>query len=126
MVEGCSQIISSDCSANPYWWDHTPRPVSISRDLPRRVDVLVVGSGYTGLSASIQTARGGRSTLVIDSRDIGWGCSSRNGGQVSSSLKPDYDRLSKLYGSDKACQVLKEGERALVWIEDFIKKEKKK
>ena len=118
-----SSIFSSDFIDKPYWCDRTPRLNESSANLPRKVDVVVVGSGYTGLCAAIQTARGGRSTLVIDAKDIGWGCSSRNGGQVSSGIKPDYGRLSKLYGTKKACQILKEGKSALVWIGDFIKQE---
>ena len=109
-----------DC---PYWSERTPRPVLAQIGLPSQVDVLVIGSGYTGLCAAIQTARGGRSTLVIDAQVVGWGCSSRNGGQVSSSIKPDFDRLSKQYGATKARQVLEEGHRALAWIGDFIQDE---
>ena len=118
-----SSIFSSDFIDKPYWWDRTPRLNESSANLPRKVDVVVVGSGYTGLCAAIQTARGGRLTLVIDAKDIGWGCSSRNGGQVSSSIKPDYGRLSKLYGTKKACQILEEGKSALDWIGNFIKQE---
>jgi len=124
MLPNNSNYFSSDFVSRPYWWDTTPRPSLISESLPSKVDVLVVGSGYTGLCAAIQTARAGRSTLVIDAEDIGWGCSSRNGGQVSSSIKPDYLRLSKQYGSDTAFQVFREGYRALAWIDDFIKEER--
>ena len=88
-----SKIFASDFVDRPYWWGGTPRPYLTLDDLPQKVDVLVLGSGYTGLCASIQTARWGRSTLVIDTADIGWGCSSRNGGQVSSGIKPDFARL---------------------------------
>ena len=118
-----SKIFASDFVDRPYWWGGTPRPHLTSDGLPPKVDVLIIGSGYTGLCASIQTARGGRSTLVIDTEDIGWGCSSRNGGQVSSSIKPDFARLSKQHGSDTAREVLKEGYRALAWIGDFIREE---
>ena len=81
-----SEIFATDFVDQPFWWGGTPRPRLTLDDLPQKVDVLVIGSGYTGLCASIQTARAGRSTLVIDAEDIGWGCSSRNGGQVSSSV----------------------------------------
>ncbi|MDE0208734.1 MAG: FAD-dependent oxidoreductase, partial [Boseongicola sp.] len=48
-------------------------------DLPPSIDVAVVGSGYTGLNSAVVTARGGRSTLVLDAYDAGFGCSTRNG-----------------------------------------------
>ena len=46
---------------------------------------MIVGSGYTGINAAIETARGGRQTLVLDAEEPGWGCSTRNGGQISTS-----------------------------------------
>ena len=75
--------------------------------------MVIIGSGYTGLCASIQTARNQKSTVVLDAQDVGWGGSSRNGGQVSTSLKPNLDELSRKYGEDKAREILKEGIRAL-------------
>ena len=87
--------------------------------LPDSVDVLVVGSGYTGLCAALQTARAGRSTLVIDTEEPGWGCSSRNGGQVSTGIKPDFAALEKEHGREAAFEVHREGQRALAWIGDF-------
>jgi len=58
-----------DCTApgptlhHPYWHDQVgPMPV-LPVDPPQEADVVIVGSGYTGLSAAIATARGGRKTL---------------------------------------------------------------
>jgi len=42
-------------------------------ELLARADVVVVGSGYTGLHTALQTARGGRHTVVLDAEDAGWG-----------------------------------------------------
>ncbi len=119
-----SQLFTDDYKDLPYWWDDAPRPRIDTSKLPARVDVAIVGSGYTGLSAAIQTARAGRSTLVFDSEDAGWGCSSRNGGQISTSFKPGFADLSKKYGSDKALEILCEGHNALHWIGEFIEREK--
>ena len=59
-------LFAPDARFDPYWWDAVPRPALPSAPLPAEVDVLVIGSGYTGLHAALQTARGGRQTLVID------------------------------------------------------------
>ncbi len=112
------------CTLAPYWWDDVPRPGMPDTPLPPTVDVLVVGAGYTGLHAALQTARGGRSTLVCDAEEAGWGCSSRNGGQVSTSIKPAFEQLARRHGKQRAFDILQEGQRSLAWIGDFIRTEK--
>lgn len=107
----------------PYWWDHSPRPDLGPPQIPQRVDVAVVGSGYTGLHAALQTARGGRSTLVFDAGDAGWGCSTRNGGQISTSVKPDLALLTRRHGAQQARAILQDGHDALRWIGDFVAEE---
>ena len=117
-------IFSDDFQAQPYWWDETPRPVANDQPVPEKADVLIIGSGYTGLNCAIQTARGGRDTLVIDSQSIGWGCSSRNGGQISGEIKPGYDELRRKYGAEQAFALTKEARNALDWIKSFVEAEK--
>ncbi|MEL6477829.1 MAG: FAD-binding oxidoreductase [Pseudomonadota bacterium] len=109
--------------AEPFWWEASPRPAKTEVDLPASADVVVIGSGFTGLHAAIQTARGGRQTVVLDAEAAGWGCSSRNGGQVSTSIKPGYDALARRFGAETAFGLLREGHEALEWIGDFIAEE---
>ena len=111
------------CKLAPYWWDDVPRPEFAEAALPAQVDVAVIGAGYTGLHAALQTARGGRSTLVLDAEDAGWGCSTRNGGQVSTSIKPSFEMLAKRHSAELAFEILKEGQRSLAWIGQFIRDE---
>ncbi|WP_420349405.1 NAD(P)/FAD-dependent oxidoreductase [Pelagibius sp.] len=85
--------------------------------------MAIVGSGYTGLCAALAVARAGRSTLVLDAGDAGWGCSTRNGGQISTSIKPDYETLARRHGEEAAFAILREGQKALAWIGDFIAQE---
>jgi len=88
--------------------------------VPASTDVLVIGSGYTGLHCALQTARAGRHTTVIDAQDLGWGCSSRNGGQISGEIKPDYDELTRRYGSAQAHALIAEARTALEWLGEFV------
>ena len=113
-------LFSNDFKALPYWWDETPPPQSDPGALPAKVDVVIIGSGYTGLNAAMQTARGGRSTVVLEAEAAGWGCSTRNGGQVSTSIKPSYEDLAARHGEAKAFAILKEGHNALAWIGEMI------
>jgi len=115
-----SDLYTADFKAEPYWWD-TAKPESGSDEMPAgNVDVLIIGSGYTGLNAAIQTARGGRDTLVLDAEQAGWGCSSRNGGQISTSVKAGYEELAARYGKEKAFSILNDAKQSLAWIKQFV------
>ena len=107
-----------------FWLEGLPEFNSISKKLPKRVDVAIVGSGYTGLNAALQTIKGGRSTTVFEAGEPGQGCSTKNGGQISTSIKPSLEKLSAKFGAQKGLAIRQEGENALKWIEDLIKSEK--
>jgi len=116
-------LFAENYKNTPYWWDRTPRPTIKEIPLPKETEVLVIGSGYTGLCTAIQTCRNGLGTVVLEAQDAGWGGSSRNGGQVSPSIKPSFQELSRKYGEEPARELLKEGNNALKWIGDFIQEE---
>lgn len=62
-----------------YWTETASIPPAT--DLPPdRVEVAVVGAGYTGLSAALTLAQAGLRVAVLDARQPGWGASGRNGG----------------------------------------------
>jgi len=65
-------LFAEDYRDEPFWWIRTPRPELAAQELPGSAEVVVIGSGYTGLCAAIQTARGGRDTLVLDAEAAGW------------------------------------------------------
>lgn len=107
----------------PYWWDYAP-PARIERKPPPAVaDAVVIGSGYTGLHAALKIARAGRSVVVLDAGLIGQGCSTRNGGQLSTSVKPGLEKLTKLHGAEVARGILAEGVASRDFTEDFVKSE---
>jgi glycine/D-amino acid oxidase-like deaminating enzyme len=102
-------VIPGPICAAPLWADATASPPGTAAALPKQVDVLIVGAGYTGLSAARETAAAGRSTLVLDSGVVGAGCSSRNGGQVAYSIKPSFSSLTAKYGAELAFRICREG-----------------
>ncbi|WP_205738038.1 NAD(P)/FAD-dependent oxidoreductase [Granulosicoccus antarcticus] len=113
-------MFTDDFKTTPYWWEQSPPQQSGEADLPCAVDVLIIGSGYTGLHAALQTARGGMHTLVLDSQALGAGCSTRNGGQISLGVKPCLTTLTKRFGADKAMAIRCTGEQAMNYVADFI------
>lgn len=51
-----------------------------------RADVAIVGAGYTGLACALRLAERGARAVVLEARDIGYGASGRNNGQVIPTL----------------------------------------
>lgn len=117
------EIWSQDYKETSYWLEGLSPLTEAVEIPPRNVDVAIVGSGYTGLNAALQTSRGGRSTVVLEAGNPGFGCSTKNGGQVSTSIKPSLEKLSTKFGQEKGVAIRREGENALDWIEEFVSSE---
>ncbi|PVA10533.1 FAD-dependent oxidoreductase [Pelagivirga sediminicola] len=108
-----------------YWLDTAgPAPTDEGRAMPAKVDVAVVGAGYTGLAAALSLARAGRSVAVFDAEAVGFGASSRNGGMVGPGLhKLGIGGLVRTYGEERAIAILGEGLKALDHLEGFVAEE---
>jgi glycine/D-amino acid oxidase-like deaminating enzyme len=63
-------------------------------------DCLVIGAGFTGLSAALHLAEAGRDIVLLDAHTPGWGASGRNGGQVNPGLKDGPGSLARRFGAD--------------------------
>ncbi|MDH4071975.1 MAG: FAD-binding oxidoreductase [Gammaproteobacteria bacterium] len=102
----------------PYWWDAAPRVDEELSELPADVDALIVGSGFSGISAARILARAGKSVLVCDADVIGFGASTRNGGMLGPSFhKLGVKGLKAHYGEERTYGILKES----VGFVDFIR-----
>jgi glycine/D-amino acid oxidase-like deaminating enzyme len=104
--------VQPSISTTPLWQDGVAVRLE-DTPLPASVDVLIVGAGYTGLSAARETAKAGHSTLVLDAGALGAGCSGRNGGQVAHSIKPAFTRLRAVHGEARAHAICREGFAAM-------------
>jgi len=49
-----------------------------------RVDVVIIGGGFTGVATAVELAEKGLKVAIVESNKIGWGATGRNGGQVLS------------------------------------------
>lgn len=83
-----------------YWMTTVSMPSGTAGELPPRADIVVIGAGFTGLSAARTLAKRGVNVVVLEANTIGWGASSRNGGMVLTGLKLSPEILSKRYGME--------------------------
>lgn len=73
--------------AQPSYWEATAGPTDLQAaalDADDRCEVVIIGGGYTGLSAAYQLAKEHHIEVrVLEAGHIGWGASGRNGGFCS-------------------------------------------
>lgn len=75
---------SGQAYAPTYWIGTAGEPPADDGPIQGDVeaDVVIIGSGFTGLNAAIALARDyGIKATVLDANRVAWGCSTRNGGQ---------------------------------------------
>jgi gamma-glutamylputrescine oxidase len=65
------------------------------------VDVVVIGGGFTGLSAALACAEKGFSVTLLEAETIGFGASGRNGGQLIPGLRWTMSEIVKTFGFDR-------------------------
>lgn len=65
-------------------------------------DLVVIGAGFTGLSAALHAAQRGARVIVLEAAEIGWGASGRNNGLVIPAMtRADPDLLTQTFGTEK-------------------------
>ena len=108
-----------------YWTDqYSPgNGLQVSSGIPDKIDVAIVGSGYTGLAAARVLANANISVAVLDKHTIGWGASSRNGGMATPGLKQDIYKIYKKYGIELAREFWKASVDAIDLLENIIEED---
>lgn len=89
-------------------WERTAPPAPVTSPLKGKstADVVIVGGGYTGLSAALHLAERGTDVVLLEAAEIGFGGAGRNVGLINAGMWVMPDNFSKELGEDY-------GERAL-------------
>ena len=107
-----------------FWHDTVEMPSASSPTaLPGKVEVAVVGGGYTGLSVALTLARRGVRVAVLEAETIGWGASSRNGGMTLTGLKVGMSDILKAYGRETARELFQVSLDAIDTVEHITQAE---
>ncbi len=107
----------------PFWLDTVEIPAPTRQEFPERVDVAVIGAGFTGLSAARTLAKSGAKVAVFDSQTVGWGASSRNGGMVLTGLKLPATALIARYGKEATARMYAASLESIDFVEKIVREE---
>lgn len=107
-----------------FWLTTVDQPALHQETLPAKVDVAVIGGGFSGLSAARTLAQGGASVAVLEAESVGWGASSRNGGMVLTGMKLGTETLIQKFGRERASRMFALSLAALETVGQIVRDEK--
>ena len=107
-----------------YWLDTAPSFLGAAQGpVAGRTDVVIVGAGFTGLSAALALVRQGASVTVLDASRVVGEASGRNGGHCNSGLAHDFAALAARIGIEKARAFYRAYDAAVDTVEAVIAQE---
>jgi gamma-glutamylputrescine oxidase len=103
------------------WYEDTvgERPTYPSLDGDCTTDVVIVGGGFTGLSAAVNLAKAGTGVVLIEAHRFGDGASGRNGGQFGTGQRAWVEELEEELGFTRAKALFDLAEEAKAYVIDF-------
>ncbi|MDH7786710.1 gamma-glutamylputrescine oxidase [Ochrobactrum sp. 19YEA23] len=97
------------------------RPEYSELDGSRQADVVIIGGGYTGLSAAYHLAKQGADVVLIEAERFGDGASGRNGGQFGTGQRTWAEELEAEYGFERAKALFDVAEEAKAYLLAFAR-----
>ncbi len=104
-----------------YWMEPHPTTKNYSnKPLPQKTDVLVIGSGYTGVVTALQLKKSNVDVTLIDKGRIGSEASSKNGGMALTGLCVGLHKVKKKFGKEKMVQFFQESLESINCVERLV------
>jgi len=106
------------------FWTDTIAPFEGRSDaLPGKADVVVIGGGFTGLSAARTLAMRGARVVVLEAGVVAAEASGRNGGHVNNGLAVDYATVAARVGAERAAAWYRAYDDAVDTVERVVRDE---
>ncbi len=91
-------------STAPYWMEDPPFPELDENEdpLPSQADIVIIGTGVTGVSAAktlLELSSGQRTVVALDARKLCSGATGRNGGHIKAGPHTDFALMRRKLGS---------------------------
>ena len=94
-----------------------------SGELPAKADVVVVGGGFTGLSAAYNLALAGVDVVVLEAGDVLSQASGRNGGHCNTGVSQNFASLVESLGLEQASIYYHAYTEAVDYVQSIVRDE---
>src|SRR5258707_11427742 len=116
-----AQVWTPLAPANSLWMS-TAEPLRAFPSLSDEVqaDVVIIGAGYTGLSAAHHIAKSGLTPVVIEANRPGWGASGRNGGVITAKFRQSFRGIDAAHGRAMAKRMYEIAHESVEIVEELV------
>jgi glycine/D-amino acid oxidase-like deaminating enzyme len=107
-----------------FWLDTSPAfKAAAPGPVAGRTDVVVVGGGFTGLSAALTLAKRGIGVTLLEAQQVLSAASGRNGGHCNNGLAHDFGGVAKRFGLERAREMYRAFDAGVDLVETLVARE---
>jgi len=92
-------------------------------DLPATADVVVIGGGFTGISAALNLARSGVKVVVLEAGEVMSQASGRTGGHCNTGVAQNFSALVESQGVEQATRYYRAFADAVDYVQSVVASE---